>query len=608
MTTAKPSPTEPIGWHIYLYLALLAILPFFALKFGVGNQIEQFSIVQRLLDPAFAENDFFIDSAALPGQPRYYFCLMLATLAQFAPLELVVHTLMVGSGFTLGLATFVACRRLLGASDIGAAMAATLVLLNYGISIGFAGYLAFTNFQPASLAIAAGIAGITLLALGQIWRATALSVFATAMHPTLGAEVFVLGIFAVVGGQFLAGERPRLLPLAGSAAIFFASLAALWVLPNIGNGGERLTDAEFFAILIEFRAPHHYLGLDFPKRRWLEAILFVTSAYWILLVAWRAGVPRAALAALGLMIAAVVGLCVLSLYFVDIAESRIWSTAQLFRMVLLLKWAGYVLVGWMIGHWLQKVRISDLVLVAVIVLPSADAFAYALPAALATRAVISRLGLGGWVALVATLPACLVAVDHHRDYGADEQLLRLAVACAAFLCLQFRARAIGAVAATALVAAFLTVSILGTGKGPFAQFRFQTALSIADRADDGAAIAAMARELSADGAVWLVPPELEQFRFISGRAVVVDFTSIPFTDTGLREWHNRMQTVFGSAQGSGFGALREMTERYRENPAPAAAVAAQNYGAQFAVLYSTSPWEGEVLASAGGLKAVRITP
>ncbi|MGV6847691.1 MAG: DUF6798 domain-containing protein [Marinibacterium sp.] len=606
MTHSDTRPEAGIDWRIGLYLLLLAALPLFGVQFGVGNQIEQFPIIERLRDPGFAMGDFFLDSASAVGQPRYYYSALMAALTTLAPLYMVVHVMMVLSGFVLGVASYVAGRRLLGAGETGAAFGATLVLLNYGISIGFAGYLVFSNFQPASIAISTAIAGVTALALGRIWLATALFLFAAIMHPTLGSEVAILGYAAVFLTSFSARSPIRPLPLFAAGMVFLAGLSLFWALPNMGGGGDRLSDADFFAILAEFRAPHHYLGLGFPTRRWLEAGLFVAATFWIAGMAWRAGVDRRNVTLLGLLIVLVMVLCLASLYFVDIAESRIWVTAQVFRMVLVAKWAGYLLIGWMVGRWLTNPQPADVVLAALILLPSANAQPYALVAVLVTRVAITARGLTGWFGLVATLPAIFVAAYHHHRYGADDEFIRLVVAGLALAALARLPRRRGAMAAAAIILGFLALVIHASGQGPLARPDFQSALTLEESAQDSTQIALMARDIGPKDALWLVPPRMENFRYVAGHPVVADFTSIPFEDTGLIEWRARMTDLFGDTTRSGHGASREMTDRYRSDPP--VALAAQKYGARYAVLFAETPWDGDVLAVAGDYKVVQIAP
>lgn len=593
--------------RMLLFLIILAILQFFGLTFADGNQLEQFSIISRILDESFAPDDFFLNSAAVPGQPRYYYSLLIAWLTKVATLETVVHTLMLINGWALGLISFVAARRWLNASQTAAAVAAMFVVLNHGISIGFAGYLTFSNFQPASIAITASLAGIYALSINRTGLATVAFLFATLMHPTIGAEVGVIGYCFVFLARLVTGARLTIWHWVVALLVFLAGVAVFWVFPNMGNAGEKLSQAEFFSILIETRAPHHYLGLDFPKRRWLEAILFVSGILSIAIVMWRRRVPLDGLTILLGLIGCVVVLCVSSLYFVDIAESRLWATAQLFRLVLLVKWAGYLLLGLLVGQWLVSKELYKIVLSATVVLSSADAISYAVIFALITYLVIERIHLTSKLAILATAPAVLLAVYHHLQYGADDQLIRLLIAGVALLLLKPSPKPfVSSVLAIVLVAAFMSAAYFGSLQGSITTDKYRTELTLDERSDDEAKIALLAKDIGQSDDLWLVPPNLEQFRYIAGRAVIVDFTSVPFEDSGLREWRQRMASLFGDTNRRGFGALQQMTQRHREQPETD--LASDTYGAKYAVLHVDTTSEQQVLAEFGKYKIVSLVP
>ena len=109
-------------------LAVLIALPLLGYQFGLGNQVEQFPIVERLRDPNFIVGDFYTDSAATFG-PRYYYSLLLSLLTRIAPLPVVVLLLTCVANLALVLVTFAATRTRLGATAAGAAIADVLTSL-----------------------------------------------------------------------------------------------------------------------------------------------------------------------------------------------------------------------------------------------------------------------------------------------------------------------------------------------------------------------------------------------------------------------------------------------------------------------------------------------
>jgi len=94
------------------------------------------------------------------------------------------------------------------------------------------------------------------------------------------------------------------------------------------------------------------------------------------------------------------------------------------------------------------------------------------------------------------------------------------------------------------------------------------------------------------------------FRMVSRRAVLGDFTSIPFDDEALSVWFDRMERLYGPLEGGGFRAIEVMHAHYRDGLDWDAVQ--RDFGATHAVLYADTPWSGDVLAEYGDLKAVEL--
>ncbi len=247
-------------------LALIVVIPMIGTQFGYGNQIEQFSTVMRLLDPAAMLGDFYVDASVSFG-PRFYYVHALAALAGVLGLPVAVHALAIGCNFLLATVSYTAAARLLGASTVGAAFAAVLAVMNGGFSLGYAGYLQFDSLQPASLAIPLALLGFYLILTARYIVSVLAFAAGALMHPLVGMEIAVIA-YASAGAAIICCWREKggfhaLWPLVASAFGFVAVMAAVWGIPMVLTSGERMPDGEFFQTLAVFRAPHHYLGLDF---------------------------------------------------------------------------------------------------------------------------------------------------------------------------------------------------------------------------------------------------------------------------------------------------------------------------------------------------------
>jgi hypothetical protein len=84
-----------------------------------------------------------------------------------------------------------------------------------------------------------------------------------------------------------------------------------------------------------------------------------------------------------------------------------------------------------------------------------------------------------------------------------------------------------------------------------------------------------------DTSVFLIPPQLENFRFNARRAVVVDFKSTPVSPEQLLEWYRRVCTVSGRDRVSGFA---ESVEGYAQLDSTALERIVRSYPFDYIVL------------------------
>ncbi len=613
---SETSSGEPCPWGVALFLTLLASVPMLGAVFGYGNQVEQFSIIARLRDPGLLAGDLYVDSGVGFG-PRIYYAQALAWLNGFMPLPLIVHGLSILCNFALGAVSYYAATRFLRGRALSGALAAVFALTNGSFSLGLAGYLRFDSFQPANLAIPLALIGM-VLAIRQRWFwALVPLILAALAHPLIGVEI---ALIAYVSTGLIALVRPippgllrTLAPAIASGLIFAAAIYVAWVLPAQDTGTLRLSDAEFFDILARFRAPHHYLGLGFPRLAWTQALLFVIGISIALgCCVFRISPTREALTLL-LACFIVLVFCAASLLFVDVMQNRIWVTAQAFRMLLLVKWTGMLALGCLMADWIDRDRLAGLIMTGCLALATADAQPYAVSfvmlsiaaLTLGPRLIRGRLWtLFRWAGL--GLLILLVAAASYR-YAILQQSLRAALALAALLLI--RTPYIGATVrpmlASLVVAAVLLATTINREKGLFGLPALQAQFIWSDQTGDDIDVARAARALSPPDAIWLVPPDLENFRLYAARPVVADYTSFPFTDPEMREWRARLRDIFGPTDRGGFGALREMKATYRASLDWTAV--AQKYNATYAVLLADTLWNGPVLYENDGYKAVRIS-
>ena len=490
--------------------------------------------------------------------------------------------------------------------------------MNGGFSLGYAGYLHFDSLQPASLAIPLALLGFYLLLTGRHAACVPAFTAGALMHPLVGMEIAVIAYAAAGAAALLCWrERGGLTAFAAmvfSGVAFVAAMAVVWGVPMVLAGGERMPDAEFFRTLVVFRAPHHYLGLDFFRFQWMLAGVFCAGAAVAFAIRFRQRGFTFEVLALAAAIGITAAACLASLYFVDMAESRLWATAQIFRMTMLLKWCAYLVIAWLFAEWIREDGAPSAILAGIAVAAAGDALSYVLVLVLAAKLAhdLARRWIGGrpaealiWLSLPVVLAAAVFVMSR---YGQDQYIVRaaIALACVALIYAPRPGRDAGMGLAVGLVAAAIALTAYTRDQGLFGWRALKAEFVWSDLQTPEADIARAAKANSPPDALWLVPPRFESFRAIANRAVVADFTSIPFQDMAMREWRERMEALYTPGDSTGFQASHTMTENYRRGIDWRQA--AERYGATHAVLFEGTPWSGDVLYSNGTYKLVRLTP
>ena len=556
-----------------------------------------------------------MNSAAQFG-PRIYYAHVLAWMQDILPLPLITHGLAVLCNFALASVTYYAATRLLHTNALGGLLAAVFVVTNGSFSLGLAGYLRFESFQPANPAIPLALIGMVLLIKLWPFRALGPLILSALAHPLIGMEIALIAYCATGLAILLrppeAGILRSLTPAVASGLLFAIAMYLAWILPMSDTNTIRMSDAEFFETLAQFRSPHHYLGLSFPQLSWMQALAFVGCAGIVLAFRqFRHGLSREVLA-LSLAALIVLVLCAASLWYVDMMQSRLWVTAQVFRMLMVVKWVGLLAFGWLVADWISRDRLAGVIMAGCLALATADAQPYAILFVLIAAGALvmgprwtsgSVWAVIRWAGLAMLI---LLSLAAQYRYGLTQQSLRalLALAALALIVAPRPGKPAGTILATFLVAVTLTATALTRDRGLLGLDALRTQLIWADLKGDNFEISRAASDLSPPDAIWLVPPDFESFRIISGRAIVVDHTSIPFDDAAMREWRTRMEAIHGPVDGGGFTALRAMKQVYRDGIDWSAV--ARRYGADYAVLHAETPWPGPILFENDSFKAIRL--
>jgi hypothetical protein len=85
-----------------------------------------------------------------------------------------------------------------------------------------------------------------------------------------------------------------------------------------------------------------------------------------------------------------------------------------------------------------------------------------------------------------------------------------------------------------------------------------------------------------ESAVFLIPPDLENFRLHGERAIIADWKSTPVDPDGLLEWYKRIQDITGLID---IKSDKHVNEAYRHANIERVLFLREKYGTHYAVLY-----------------------
>lgn len=582
---------------IWFSLLLALISTVLSYKFAVGNQLEQLPIIARQHDPSYIAKDFFLSTTEEFG-PRTYFILFLGFISKFLPIPWVYAGLTFISDLALVGSTLWAARTVIGTNRLGASLAAIMTLGLASFHLGDATQIRYEIFQPASLAIPGALAAIVMGFKGRPIYAALFASISSLPHPLYGAEC---------GGLSLGVAFLMLLMPASNKYTFFTffkslkwakackytfpgafilggCLAIFWWLPyQQVNAGAHLPLYEFYNILVRFRAPHHYLPSHFRINDFV-ALFFFLIAMGFAFNYWFKTVPYQNSIILLFLVLAVLVCCLMGYYFSEVSPVRIVLTLQLFRLLFIIKWLGFLLFGAVFSYYLLQPKNTGRIPLTLVSLFSTGTTQ---PLITSLSLVVIHYKSWNWVK---TSPKILFflfitfSVFLWFLFGNISELIFLIFAYVLVISFMLNKTVIVAKVLSAASISIL-VLVLIQFRGAEGYPDFVPVFDYSDQHNSKTNIAHALTKVTPDDALLITPPEFGVLRVIGKRALVVDFKSIPFQDQSMKKWYQRINDVYGHVSSGGFKAVKELDAAYKDISDKKLMSLGQRYGANYAVLY-----------------------
>ncbi|MFP4575284.1 MAG: DUF6798 domain-containing protein [Coleofasciculus sp.] len=541
-------------WIFILSASLIA----YGYKFPSSNNLIEVPPVLSLLNPDLYPKDFYVQDT-LQITPRYYYQYLMYFTAKVGlglPLTYFLYYLISFSSFILGLYA-------LGKRFSDARLPATVLAFLGLVAVdGTIGYVSLFRSEPIPAIFAMGL---------TIWGIY----FCFCKRWILGYLFFGLAciiqfLVGIIPGLlmapmlFIEAKRTNKLPSILFTFLTLGILACLVYVPMVvsGNTGTGIIDnAEFVYLYGHIRQPHHIIPSSWPTRLWRNLVLFMAGG--LLCIKSSESLSSEDKFNLVIVIFTSFFAILLGYLFVEIYPLSLFAKLQLARTTPFAQLMVLIAISLLVyEHYQQGNRAVSLLLLITPILHNGAILLFCVAVGLIILKAKNSFQLvqSRKVTWITVFVLLLLFAFYPPPSSLTEALNRVFWKSALFFVLAspfiweeffLATRRIKIITTSAL--AFTSCTFLGLGlwevlPGNLSDF-FQKRITLYQVPGDSLTkLALRFRQESSPDALVLSPPSLTKFRFYSQRSLVFTFNSSPYTDSGLREWANRIETVLGATK------------------------------------------------------------
>lgn len=588
--------------ELILFSILVAIIAtLLSYRFGTGNQIEDMPIVLRAIDDTFLTNDYVTNWGEEFG-PRYYFAQFIAFIADNKTLPYIYLFLTLFTNIAITLVTVFFTRFLFEGSDATAVLAVCLVMSLETFKLGSTSMLFVNQLTATRLVFPILLFSVWMGIAGRPYLVAISAGLGSLLHVTFSSEVGVLAIMLIAFTKYFPiynhnqeiDDKPRTRDLVFSLLILFSFLSISF---SEYFSQEKIDDTLFLQIETFFRAPHHNLPTTFGEFEYLKGIGFFIAAIssWIW---WKKkfNVSKVVVIRIALLAVFIILLCFGGFIFVELYPTRIWALARPFRLLILLKWFGLILVSGFIVNRLGNSKNGN---------GNAGAFLHLL-------STLSPITMGfmhvyefvkkRYIKIIEKLPHRLelmilfsiimiffALVNHPRNGILVPFLLFIFLNAA--LHYNFRRwLPYGLSFSVVVIIVLIFAPHIKMFSLPLSNFivRIKPAITFEEMKSEEAKISLWVKEHTPSDAIFLTPPNFGILRLVGKRAIIADFKAIPMQDKAMLGWQKRLFDSYGEPVSSGFDALSEMSGNYEKLTKDRLRFLQSEYNISFAILYKNS--------------------
>ncbi|MCC3417903.1 MAG: hypothetical protein JGK28_08020 [Microcoleus sp. PH2017_07_MST_O_A] len=519
-------------------------------KFPIGGNFPELPQIQSLLNPELYKNDYHVQEM-VKLNPRYYYYHIIYWLASLGLSIPLVHFIYQFLAFS---SVILACRaiiRIYTNSQLPVAAMSFLCLAASFTDVG--NTLIFsTKSVPSTFAMGVAIWGI-YFSLRQKWLT---GYFFFGLACLLQFLVGLLPGLMMVPVLLIKSVRERQFKTLIWAIALLAAMSSIVYVPMLlagTTGTQTIDNAEFVFIHAKVRNPHHILPSNWTIGNWFNFICFISGG--LLCIKNTDLLQKEDKINFYIIVGTSIFALCLNYVFVEVYPLALIAKLQLARTVPFAQLIIFIAVSLTVEKLYTNKKIAvSLLLLSVLTLPFRGVIFLGLSVWQTRNYVFpKRYNILLWIFTAVTLIVSLIypVTDSWEIIG--NRLISIPILFS-ILALPFILEQtsistpltqivthILALATTAI----LVFGVAGILPKPMLE-TFQKRVNInVVPSDDLNRLALHFSQISNQDALILIPPSVTSFQFYSQRAIVVNFKNFPLTETGIKEWQNRMEAVLG---------------------------------------------------------------
>lgn len=609
----------------FLIICSLVFISIFAngYYFGVSDHNEQLPIINRLIDPSYLTNDWFVNQSS--GEfARFFYSQLLAISSKIAGLDSIAFLIYLFTLLFLGAATYYTS--ILIWNEPGAGLIGVLLILYNQIGSLGSSHLNIPILVPSQLAFSLTLVAVYWLLKGQIFRSILLFWGTSLLHPLIGPES--LGLFGL--GYVISTIRSdRRTKKRDALFIIGAILLTFGILYFIQSSQETgFEQSEIIHILANLRHPWHYVPASWDWSIWIQFLSFVAIVFVIHLSI--KGSPFLDWPILGIL-----GFCALGFLSLSWEPSLILTKLQPFRMTVFFQFIGVLYISayiWKLlvssktGGWLFGLAL----IISLLLTPKlSDTFpiviAFSLILFEAFQYVTNRLPKKEIIQWATYIPPVLLIsstaweIIYKHNWKNNLSFFIFGCISLGILGLAIIRILRRSHIANAFIYVSISINLIVISLLVILWMRIQTPTwltqytnkfnphQVYSNSFDG--IALWASQHTEKNAVFITPPYLDGFRLKASRAIVVDFKAFPFSDQAMIEWRDRIYDIAGSNDLSlGNNWYAELRNHYLKLHDQDFKLLADKYHAQYVVVEDQQPLGFPLIYSNSDYLVYKVIP